>query len=104
MKNVYRDLFAFLRRAFQRYMPVLLEALVYGQFFARGDGEPFSQEILASCPHSTAEDINDTIHVIVEYRIAICPINVYKCYLTDTLLPYGAVEVRFQLITLAFPC
>ena len=25
---------------------------------------------------STAEDINDTIHVIVDYRVGICPFNI----------------------------
>ena len=35
----------------------------------------------------TAEVINDKIHVIVDYRIGICPFNVNKCEITDTLLP-----------------
>ena len=38
---------------------------------------------------STAEDVNDTIHVIVDYRVD-------KCDVTDTLLPHGAMEVSFQ--------
>ena len=28
---------------------------------------------------STAKDINDTIHVIVDYRVGIFPFNVNKC-------------------------
>ena len=39
---------------------------------------------------ATAEDTNDTIHVFVEYRGGICPFNVNKCNVADTLLPYGA--------------
>ena len=38
---------------------------------------------------STAEDVNDTVHVIVDYRVD-------KCDVTDTLLPHGAAEVSFQ--------
>ena len=38
---------------------------------------------------STAEDVNDPIHVIVDYRVD-------KCDVTDTLLPPGAAEVSFQ--------
>jgi len=34
----------------------------------------------------TAEGINDTIHVIVDYRVSICPFNVN---VTDTFLPHG---------------
>ena len=45
---------------------------------------------------STAEDVNDTIHVIVDYRVGICPFNVNKCDVADTLLPHGAAEVSFQ--------
>ena len=45
---------------------------------------------------SRAEDINDTIHVIVDYRVRICPFNVNKCNVADTLLPHGAAEVSFQ--------
>ena len=51
---------------------------------------------------STAQDINDTIHVIIDYRVGICPLNVDKRNVTDTLLPRDAVEVSFHLIT--FPC
>ena len=47
---------------------------------------------------STAKDINDTIHAIVDYRINICPFNVNKCDVTDTLLPHGAAEVSFQSV------
>ena len=42
----------------------------------------------------TAKDINDTIHVIVDYRASLCPFNVTKCDVTDTLLPHGATEVN----------
>ena len=42
------------------------------------------------------KDINDSIHVILDYRVGICPFNVNKCDVTDTLLPHGAAEVRFQ--------
>ncbi len=28
---------------------------------------------------STAEDVNSTIHVIVDYRVGICPFNAIKC-------------------------
>ena len=52
----------------------------------------------------TVDDINDTIPVIVDYRVGIGHFNVYKCDVTDTLLPHGAAEVRFELVTLAFPC
>ena len=41
----------------------------------------------------TAEDINDMIHVIVNYRVGICPFNVNKCNVADTLLPHGAAQV-----------
>jgi len=44
---------------------------------------------------STAENINDTIHVIVDYRVGICPFNVNKCDVTDTFFPFGAAEVSF---------
>ena len=44
----------------------------------------------------TAEDINDTIHIIVDYRVGICPFSFNKCDVTDTLLPHGAAEVRFH--------
>ena len=46
---------------------------------------------------STGEDVNDTIQVIVDYRVGICPFNVGKCNVADTLLPHGATEVSFQL-------
>ena len=36
---------------------------------------------------STAEDVNDTIYVIVDYRVD-------KCDVTDTLLHNGAAEVE----------
>ena len=39
---------------------------------------------------ATAEDTNDTIHVFVEYRVGICPFNVNKCNVADTLLSHGA--------------
>ena len=51
---------------------------------------------ISVCAISTAEDINDTIHVIVDYIVDICPFNVNKCDVTDTLLPLGAAEVSFQ--------
>ena len=41
----------------------------------------------------TAKDINDTIHVIVDYKASICSYNVTKCDVTDTLLPH-ATEVN----------
>jgi len=44
-----------------------------------------------------AEDINDTIHVIVDYRVGICPFNVNKWDVNDTLWPHGAAEVSFNL-------
>ncbi len=28
---------------------------------------------------STAEDMNNAIHVIVDYRVGICPLNANKC-------------------------
>ena len=34
-----------------------------------------------------AENIHDTTHIIVDYRVGICPFNVNKCDVTDTLLP-----------------
>ena len=40
---------------------------------------------------STAEDVNDMIHITVDYRVGICPFNV-----ADTLLPHGAVEASNQ--------
>ena len=46
--------------------------------------------------HFNDEDINDTIHVIVDYRVSICPFNVNKCDVPDTLLPHGAAEVRLK--------
>ena len=36
------------------------------------------KEIVVSAT-SAAEDINDTIHVIVDYRVGTCPFNVNKC-------------------------
>ena len=45
---------------------------------------------------STAEDINDTIHVIVDCRFGICPLNDTKWNVADTLLPHVAAEVSFQ--------
>ena len=51
---------------------------------------------LAVSSISTAEDFNNTIHVIVDYRVGICPFNVNKCNVADTLLPHGAAEVSFQ--------
>ena len=45
---------------------------------------------------STAEDINDKIHVNVDYRVGICPFSVNKCNVADTLLPHGAAEVSFH--------
>ena len=45
---------------------------------------------------STAKDINDAIHVIVDYRVGICPFNVNKYNVTDTFLPHDAAEVSFQ--------
>ena len=45
---------------------------------------------------STAKDVNDTIHITVDYRVGICPFNVNKCNVADTLLPHGAVEASFQ--------
>ena len=44
-----------------------------------------------------AEDINDTVHVIVDYRVSICPFNVNKWDVTATLWPHGAAEVGFNL-------
>ena len=41
---------------------------------------------LAVSAISTAEDINDTIHVIIDYRVGICPSSVNKGEVTDTLL------------------
>ena len=38
----------------------------------------------------TAEDINDMIHVIADYRAGISPFNFNKCDVADTLLPHGA--------------
>ena len=43
-----------------------------------------------------AEDINDTIHVIVDHRVGICPFNVNKWDVTDTSL-HGAAEISFNL-------
>ena len=45
---------------------------------------------------STAEDINDTTHVIVDYRVGIWLFNVSKCNVADMLLPHGAAEVSFH--------
>ena len=53
-------------------------------------------EEIAVSSISTAEDINDMIRVIVEYRVGMCPFNVNKCNVADTLLPHGAAEVSFQ--------
>ena len=47
---------------------------------------------------STAGDINDMIHVIVDYRVGICPFNVNKCNVAHTFLPHGAAEVSFQSV------
>ena len=44
-----------------------------------------------------AEDINDTIHVIVDHRVAICLFNVNKWDVTDTLSLHGAAEISFNL-------
>ena len=53
-------------------------------------------EKIAVSSISTAEDIKDTIRVIVDYRVGICPFNVNKCNVADTWLPRCAAEV-FQL-------
>ena len=51
---------------------------------------------------TTAEDVKDTNHVIVDYRVGICRFNVNKCDVTDTLCHvytlcmHGAAEVSFQ--------
>ena len=45
---------------------------------------------------STAEDINDVVHVIADNRVGICSFNVNKSNVADTLLPHGAAEVSFQ--------
>ena len=46
---------------------------------------------------STAKDISDTIHDIVDYRVGICPFNVISAMnITDTLLPHGVAQVSFQ--------
>ena len=37
--------------------------------------------------HFDCRNTNDTIHVIVYHRVGICPFNVDKCDVTDTLLP-----------------
>lgn len=55
-----------------------------------------SQEIAVSSIF-TAGDINDTIHVIVDYRVGICPFSVNKCIVGDTLSPHDTEEVSFQL-------
>ena len=36
------------------------------------------------------------VYLNVDYRVGIFPFSVDKCDVTDTLLPHGAVEVRFQ--------
>ena len=45
---------------------------------------------------STAEDVKDTNHVIVDYKVGICRFSVNKCDVTDTLLPHGAAKVSSQ--------
>ena len=45
---------------------------------------------------STAKDIYGTIHIIVDYRVGIFPVNANKCDVTDMLLPHSAAEVNFQ--------
>ena len=47
---------------------------------------------------STAEGITDAIHVIVDYRVGICPFSVNKCNVADTLLSHGAAEVKFSIV------
>ena len=43
------------------------------------------------------EDINDTNHVIVDYRVGIRPFNFNKCNGGDTLVPHDAAKGSFQL-------
>ena len=45
---------------------------------------------------STAKDINDTIHIVADYRVGICPVDVNKCDVTNRLLPHDAAEVTFK--------
>ena len=47
---------------------------------------------------STAKDINDTIHVIVDYRVMAYTLSmlISAMNITDTLLPHGVAQVRFQ--------
>ena len=40
---------------------------------------------------------NDTIHVIVDHRVCICPFNVNKCDVTDTLLRRQVFNLRNAL-------
>ena len=51
-----------------------------------------------------AEDINDTIHVIVDHRVGICPFNVNKWDVTDTLSLHGAAEISFNLCNTLNDC
>ena len=37
------------------------------------------------------------IRSIVDYKVGICPFNVNKCGVTDTLLLYGATELSCNL-------
>ncbi|CAH3159089.1 unnamed protein product [Porites lobata] len=48
-----------------------------------------------------AEDINDTIHVIVDHRVGICPFNVNKWDVTDTLSLHGAAEINYSYYSCA---
>ena len=43
------------------------------------------------------EDISDTNHVIVDYRVGIRPCNFNKCSGGDMLVPHVAAEGSFQL-------
>ena len=56
----------------------------------------FNLKEIAVSSISTAGDINDAVHVMADNRVGICPFNVNKSNVADTLLPHGAAEVSFQ--------
>ena len=48
------------------------------------------------CHFDGRKSVNDTIHVIVDYRVDICPFNVYKCDATDSFKAIVDLPVKMK--------
>ena len=65
------------------------------QIFTKESSYDTLKEIAVSAI-STANYINNTIHVFLDYRVGIFPFTVNKCDVTNALLSHRAAEVSFQ--------